>query len=219
MCARADNAQKLSGTRRDTSEVALRVQPESNEPPVPRGAKPMGAQQVGKVTSGAAQVKNPQGTLHAYFVKASKGPKTKDVISDILFQFLPASRTMDQVTKSVYSVQSGDVPKPLSLRTLLKRLKEQGTSNEDARKLAADYIEQRIVAANAKITLKRTFSLRVMLGMRTMLDFASVDPWHLASCHGPSQHCAYTRGATIIASKYFRAALHHGWCRQDWSAS
>ena len=60
---------------------------------------------------------------------------------------------MDRVTKSVYEEQDTRTTQPLGIRKLLNRLKYENPSDEDARKMAVEHIDQRIFAANAKIPL------------------------------------------------------------------
>ena len=88
-----------------------------------------------------------------YVAKCQSGNHAKSkrcIIADSFLQMPAASRTMDQVTKSVYAEQLTHAPRPLILRGLLKRLNDAGTSDEDARKMAEEYIDQRIFAANVR---------------------------------------------------------------------
>ena len=109
----------------------------------------------------------------------NQAKSTRCIIADSFLQIPAASRTMDQVTKSVYAEQVTDAPKPLILRELLKRLNDAGTSDEVARKMAEEYIDQRIFAANVKIPLgdgvgrvgARTLGKKVMCGIMAMLQW------------------------------------------------
>ena len=78
----------------------------------------------------------------------------KTFIISRFFQIPAEARVMDRVTKSVYAEQdTRPATQPLGIRMLLKRLKYENLSDEDARKMAVEYIDQRIFAANAKIPL------------------------------------------------------------------
>jgi hypothetical protein len=83
---------------------------------------------------------------------------------------------MDQLTKSIYADQINTVQKLLGLLALLKRLEDTGTSDEDAQKMAAAYIDQIIFAANVKTPLAngegaRTLGKQVVCNMMAMLQW------------------------------------------------
>ena len=85
------------------------------------------------------------------------------------FQIAAEARAMDRVTKSVYAQQATSTPKPLGIRVLLKRLKYENHSDEDARKMAREYIDQRIYAANVKTCGARTLRDRGMCSLMAVM--------------------------------------------------
>ena len=99
----------------------------------------------------------------------------KSSIIGRFFQIPAEARVMDRVTKSVYEEQDTRTTQPLGIRKLLKLLKYENLSDEDARKMAAEYIDQRIFAANAKIPLART------LGDKEMCCMMAVMRWILCT--------------------------------------
>jgi len=130
----------------------------------------------------------------AVTVEQNTGQEEKESIfkSSIVcrfFQITAEARAMDRVTKSVFAQQETHTPQPLGIRMLMKRLKYANLSDEDARKMAREYIDQRIYAANVKTCGARTLGDREMCSMMAVMKWY---PLHMA----PWQHRAYARGST-----------------------